>query len=61
MKKVRTVEILSYLEGYYKCLEDTNSNPKHNWEIAMEETRVKYSKMPLYKSALAEVLEELKQ
>ena len=60
MKDIRQVEILSYLEGYYKCLEDTKSNPDHNWKVALEATTLKYSKILLYKSALAEILDDLK-
>lgn len=60
MKEIRGIEITGFLEGYYICLVDTNNNlPADNWQLAIEATKDKYSKMPLYRSALADVLADL--
>ena len=60
MKELRGIEITGFLEGYYMCLVNHNTNKSSdNWQLAIEATKDKYSKMPLYGSALTDVLAEL--
>lgn len=60
MTEMRAVEVISFLEGYYMCLVNHNTNESSdNWQLAVEATKDKYSKMPLYRSALADILADL--
>lgn len=58
MKEIRGIEITGFLEGYYMCLVNHNTNKESdNWLLAIEATKDKYNKMPLYRSALTDIYE----
>lgn len=59
MKELRIIEIQSFLEGYYTCLSSINNSSEQNWELAINATKEKYNKIPLYRSALVEALSAL--
>lgn len=60
MKEIRGIEITGFLEGYNMCLVTHNTNTaSDNWAIAVKATKDKYEKIPLYRSALVDVLADL--
>lgn len=57
--ETRKIEIMAYLQGYMDC-QLLNCNEEEAFSLAKSATILKYYKLPIYKTALDKVLEELK-